>query len=118
MRRREALYVNSCLKRPYVVTRLDAMLNELRPLRRLYLGRVGADVEDAKLAELLRAIRDWTRGDYSFSVRELLEHASLPAATALRAAIVANIHELDGTAGKRLGQLLPRTLAGTSMGSI
>lgn len=89
-----------------VVTRLDAMLAELRALRRLYLAGVGADAEDAKLAELLHAIREWTRGDYAFSVRELLEYASLSAATAVRTASVANIRELDATAGKRLGQLL------------
>jgi hypothetical protein len=96
------------LSDPGVLARLDAMLAELRALRKLYLTNIGVDADDGNLTELLHAIRDWTRGNYSFSVSELITHARLPAATNLRAAIIAAIGGLDAGAGKRLGQLLRR----------
>ena len=91
-----------------VLARLDAMLAELRGLLRRYVASVSEDIDDRKPAELLDAIRDWTRGAYCFTVSELIAHARLPAATTLRAAIVATIGVLDAAAGKRLGQLLRR----------
>ena len=93
---------------PGVLARLDAMLSELKAIRRLCLASAGADAGDVKLGELLHAIQAWTCGDYAFSVSEVIAHARLPAATDLRAAIVAIIGDLDAGAGKRLGQLLRR----------
>jgi hypothetical protein len=91
-----------------ILARVDALLSELRAFRALYLDSVGIDADDAKLAELLREIQTWTKGDYAFSVSEVIAHARLTTATNLRAAIVSVIGELNKEAGKRLGQLLRR----------